>query len=291
MTDAAALVQAILSANPLDRFPRLVFADWLEEQGDERGEFIRVCEQMRTLPPYSEEYWKLKADRKARQAKLRPKWVAMLGYDGSDYDYLFRAGIPRDTLSQWRLVREVAERWHRRPLGDLPTFATRPSTFEPSLGRNLPEGIALWAEMEHELDPYYWRNLGGFVDQPSIRAVALGGEAGGRTPWVVRDQDWHLPHPPIYKAFDLADRGSGLPAQPFAESPAEFALVWTLTRLPEYRRDVSVIPSEAQNNLSRTYPITASWGRLRIFEGYGAIALMMPAGLDDSRRTVIHYRF
>ncbi len=32
-------------ANPRDVAPRLIYADWLEEQGDERGEFIRVqCE-------------------------------------------------------------------------------------------------------------------------------------------------------------------------------------------------------------------------------------------------------
>src|SRR5207244_2686349 len=37
-------IQEIL-ANPDDDTPRLIFADWLEERGDSRGEFIRVqCE-------------------------------------------------------------------------------------------------------------------------------------------------------------------------------------------------------------------------------------------------------
>ena len=43
MTNADFL-QAIL-ADPDDDTPRLIYADWLEEQGDPRGEFIRVqCE-------------------------------------------------------------------------------------------------------------------------------------------------------------------------------------------------------------------------------------------------------
>lgn len=36
---------AEIAANPTDLTPRLIYADWLEEQGDPRGEFIRVqCE-------------------------------------------------------------------------------------------------------------------------------------------------------------------------------------------------------------------------------------------------------
>ncbi len=41
MTDAAALLAAAL-ATPADDGPRLVYADWLTEQGDPRGEFIQI---------------------------------------------------------------------------------------------------------------------------------------------------------------------------------------------------------------------------------------------------------
>jgi len=38
-------------ANPDDDMPRLIFADWLEERGDPRSEFIRVqCELARLTP-------------------------------------------------------------------------------------------------------------------------------------------------------------------------------------------------------------------------------------------------
>jgi uncharacterized protein (TIGR02996 family) len=44
MTDEEAFLAAIREA-PSDPLPRLVYADWLDEQGDPRGEFLRVhCE-------------------------------------------------------------------------------------------------------------------------------------------------------------------------------------------------------------------------------------------------------
>jgi len=47
MTDLEALHRAVLE-HPDDDTPRLVYADWLEEHGDPRGEFIRVqCELAR----------------------------------------------------------------------------------------------------------------------------------------------------------------------------------------------------------------------------------------------------
>lgn len=41
MADAAAFLAAI-TADPNDDLPRLMFADWLDERGDPRGEFIRL---------------------------------------------------------------------------------------------------------------------------------------------------------------------------------------------------------------------------------------------------------
>jgi uncharacterized protein (TIGR02996 family) len=41
MNEEQAFVRAILD-NPDDDTLRLIFADWLEEQGDPQGEFIRI---------------------------------------------------------------------------------------------------------------------------------------------------------------------------------------------------------------------------------------------------------
>src|SRR5215212_7800179 len=49
---------AAINANLDDDTPRLVFADWLQENGDEpRAEFIRIqCELWRAHPGYSGNY-------------------------------------------------------------------------------------------------------------------------------------------------------------------------------------------------------------------------------------------
>ncbi|MBS1153905.1 MAG: hypothetical protein H6Q89_5603, partial [Myxococcaceae bacterium] len=49
-TDGAALLEAVLAA-PEDDAPRLVYSDWLTEQGDPRGEFIAVQCARASLPP------------------------------------------------------------------------------------------------------------------------------------------------------------------------------------------------------------------------------------------------
>ncbi|MCI0458429.1 MAG: TIGR02996 domain-containing protein [Gemmataceae bacterium] len=48
MTEEDALTAAIL-ASPRDDAPRLVFADWLEEGGDPRGEFLRIAVRLEDL--------------------------------------------------------------------------------------------------------------------------------------------------------------------------------------------------------------------------------------------------
>lgn len=59
MTDHDALFQAILAA-PDDDAPRLVFADWLDENGEpDRAEFIRVQCRSARLPFYDPEYPRL----------------------------------------------------------------------------------------------------------------------------------------------------------------------------------------------------------------------------------------
>ena len=50
MATESQLITEVLD-NPDDDDPRLVYADWLDEQGDPRGEFIRVqCELHRSCP-------------------------------------------------------------------------------------------------------------------------------------------------------------------------------------------------------------------------------------------------
>jgi uncharacterized protein (TIGR02996 family) len=58
MTHNEAFLQAIIE-NPDDDAPRLVYADWLEERGDPRGEFIRVQCRLARLTPADPHYFDL----------------------------------------------------------------------------------------------------------------------------------------------------------------------------------------------------------------------------------------
>jgi uncharacterized protein (TIGR02996 family) len=49
MNDETPFIEAIL-ANPEDEAPRLIYADWLEERGDARGEFLRLENALANLP-------------------------------------------------------------------------------------------------------------------------------------------------------------------------------------------------------------------------------------------------
>lgn len=77
MTREAQFIEAIL-ANPDDESLRLVYADWLEERGDPRGEFIRVQCALAKLPECDEREPQLKAREEALLKEHRGLWTAPL---------------------------------------------------------------------------------------------------------------------------------------------------------------------------------------------------------------------
>src|SRR5687768_5571910 len=93
MTDGDALLAAIL-ANPDDDTPRLVYADWLQENGDDtRAEFIRLqCRNAARHPdqldPADEESEAVLEDEKRRQ------WLS---------------GLPQFPRAHWHFVRGFPE--------------------------------------------------------------------------------------------------------------------------------------------------------------------------------------
>jgi uncharacterized protein (TIGR02996 family) len=94
MSDEAAFIRAI-QENLDDDGPRLVYADWLEERGDERGEYLRLEYQLASIP--------------ARLAQLRqiidPSWLAAVSKRCKVVLVSFRPGRKIETI---RLVREIA---------------------------------------------------------------------------------------------------------------------------------------------------------------------------------------
>jgi uncharacterized protein (TIGR02996 family) len=130
MVDDRAFLQAIRE-HPEDDAPRLVYADWLEEQGQaERAEFIRVqCalaredgdDQPPALAARERELWRLHG--KAWSAPLRP-------YSNR---FEFRRGFPAEVL-----VRAKAFLAHAEAIFD----AAPVSSVRLRSARELIEGLA-----------------------------------------------------------------------------------------------------------------------------------------------------
>ena len=67
-----------ITANPEDLTPRLVYADWLDEQGDPRGEFIRVQCELATLDETDDRYPALLRRERELLAEHRSEWLRPL---------------------------------------------------------------------------------------------------------------------------------------------------------------------------------------------------------------------
>lgn len=75
-SEEAAFLRAV-HADPKDSAPRLVYADWLEERGDQRADVIRVAERTR--------------DPRLYVGDLRNElWIQLMGYE--DFTAAFRSG-------------------------------------------------------------------------------------------------------------------------------------------------------------------------------------------------------
>ena len=61
-----------------DETPRQVYADWLEERGDRRGEFLRIDFAMHETGPSGEIFEQLRIQRDELIRGMDPQWVALL---------------------------------------------------------------------------------------------------------------------------------------------------------------------------------------------------------------------
>lgn len=105
-TDAAFL--AAIAANPQDHLPKLVYADWLEEQGDARAELVRVQHALvnSTLSDLEGEgWWGLRARYAALVATFDASWVNAAS-QGLRLEWIERLRAKGDVL---RFFQELAE--------------------------------------------------------------------------------------------------------------------------------------------------------------------------------------
>jgi uncharacterized protein (TIGR02996 family) len=120
-SEEQALFQAILEA-PDDDAPRFVYADYLEERGDPRGEYVRLaCRQARKWPfriedpgdPESTRMWEL-------ERKHGKRWLAaMPTFEGVRWWSLWR-GFPAIQVRGWPPLKRYGKRiWQLAPVEDV----------------------------------------------------------------------------------------------------------------------------------------------------------------------------
>jgi uncharacterized protein (TIGR02996 family) len=140
-----------IRGRPADRTTRLAYSDWLDERGDSRAELIRVCEAMRRVPVFADDYWRLKGRRNELLPACPLDWLAATGYDGSDYDPIFRDGVPDGWRERWRLIREFTERWHGVDVPDVGGQRAAVREAEDRLGLALPPSVQEYVAFSHDL--------------------------------------------------------------------------------------------------------------------------------------------
>jgi uncharacterized protein (TIGR02996 family) len=93
MSDEDALLSAII-ANPDEDTPRLVYADWLDENGQpERAEFIRVQIELESVELGSPEHLALRRRQAIILSKHRDQWLRQLPRSLEAVRYHFRRGF------------------------------------------------------------------------------------------------------------------------------------------------------------------------------------------------------
>jgi uncharacterized protein (TIGR02996 family) len=226
-----------IRANPHDKAARLVYADWLEERADARGELIRIEAEMRTLPVFSDRFWELKPRRHALRKRMPTSWLAEMCYL-SDCPPTF-AHHPTNWMEWWRLIRVFTERWHNFP--SLPDVGGRQAEIlevETRLGKKLPPSVREWVAFAHDVrsqdyfcvlrDVYQMRELEGH------HAISLLLLCEGDVQWAVRNSDLDKQDPPIYTYgwdHNASDpETTCVPKSPDPESPSltSFVLDYSL---------------------------------------------------------------
>lgn len=183
---------------PEDDAPRLVYADWLEERGDPRGEFIRLKAEIARAAPHSEQYWVLRARLKSLSQLIDPGWATVMGYQPR-HRPLF-AKLPEHRQDRWRLVEEFIDVWHR-PLESGDGYSeTEIEAAEDRLGHRLPAALREWYMLAGRRgDVWSVQDTLQTPERISIRRDALIFRTENQSCelWGVRETDLESDDPPV----------------------------------------------------------------------------------------------
>jgi uncharacterized protein (TIGR02996 family) len=181
MTDDQAFVDTIL-ANPNDETPRLVYADWLEERGDPRGEFLRLDSTMIAMRIGTPRYEQARNRLVELRKDIDSKWARCVG---------FRPITSIETLIQF--LREFHRHWMDDPVLDA-----------AAIPLDLPYGLmSLYRELGALFE--FRRGRGPFNTQDSLSSPSQLQEIGGMVAFASENQgNWSCRYvkqsvdPPVY---------------------------------------------------------------------------------------------
>jgi len=252
-------------AQPADRTLRLVFADWLDEHDDRRGELIRIEEEMRTLPVFADRFWELKPRRNELRTLVGSEWCERMRY-GTECEPVFRHGIPDGWRERWRLIREFTERWYHIPMVDVGGRQKELENAETRLKRKFPPSVGEWIAFVHdvheapnstgELRPAHVQSLSGNV------ALSLQFSDYQDAHSAVSFADLHLPDPPVYW-YQWDENDVWVQSGPNAESVTVFALRQVINHTDgaggEFVAEVDQLP-DLYRHLTRTFHSHVKFG-------------------------------
>lgn len=223
-----------IADTPADIGNRLVYADWLDENGDSRCELIRLECEMASLPAYSEKYAKLKLQRNQLRAQTDGEWLTLMGYVPRHRPIL--GELPSSRAERWRLVEELIENWFSTVQAKDGYAETELAAAEHRLGVQLPTALRewylltgkrmdVWSCQDTQLHPQKLE-LDAEDDALFFRVECQGCDWLG-----IRSCDLEMEDPPVYR---FGQRGVEPRDTPRQVSPTvtAFALAVLLLHIP-----------------------------------------------------------
>jgi uncharacterized protein (TIGR02996 family) len=301
---------AAIRAKPEDRTTRLVYADWLEEHDDARGELIRIEEEIRTTPIHSDRYWELKPRRKAILKSATRPWLNQMGYGGTDYQPVF-ADVPAGWKERWRLIREFTERWYQIPMDDVggplkPVPRRRGRSVDewelrtvgeamsdPNVNAGLAPSLREWLlfirDLQLGLNDFGRGSGDRHIFNDSGERIGFLQQDGGRANCFVRDEHRHELDPPVWWDWTTPNpfRDESRSVAPHVTT---LALHYLLTQYEREQPEPENVTKKRARRLANFFPVHSRFDETQIFERQNVIALVIPESLFTGDRPCIHVK-
>jgi uncharacterized protein (TIGR02996 family) len=280
MNDDAAFL-ARVAENPADIAPRLIYADWLEELDDPRAKLIRIAEEMRAIPVYSDRFWELKARHEKLAEVVDGKWLRLFHYNRDSLP-LFAHGIPDGWRERWRLIRELMYRWFGPSLPDVGGQKEAIAATETRLSHKLPPSLCEWIAFTNDVVVSATdEQIHQLNTQP---VLSLRFDSGSGFLWCIRLNDLTLDDPPVYpygsgeeEIVPLHERASDTNLASPTLSQFAFEYVMSLS-CPSGGRFMAPVefPQQLMRDLLADFPVHFTLGKTHFFERDNIMVRLIP---------------